>query len=355
MRTWECMTEPAAPKSLVKAVIFATFDEKMGPVARNYLATTFSREIMDEIAFKSMSFTSMSEGTPKSLAIIPYPTLNSKGMIKNIIYSNVGRRGGKGDCCLLLVFDEQNDLIFYRYIKEFEKVFDTFVSKFIAVEQGPADVATKESQKVLVAFYDETIRLVDELSKAELKFTNQAFPNGTRDDEHKIRYKIVVIGDPEVGKTSMVLNFTEKAFSRVYIPTIGVNISEKTIVAPNKRVEFVIWDIAGHAKFLKMRRHFYEGAETALLVFDLTRPDTFKSVSAWYADVSRGHDKTFMPMMVGNKSDLLAERKVDKQTASDAAKLLGIPYVETSAKTGENIQETFQKLAEHLLNLHGIK
>src|SRR5512136_2150456 len=101
------MTEMNAPQNLVKAVIYAVFDEKAGPVPRSFLPESFPEEKTNEITFKSMSFTSMSERTSKSLAVIPYPTYNLKGLVKNVVFEHPRRRGGKGECCLVLVFDER--------------------------------------------------------------------------------------------------------------------------------------------------------------------------------------------------------------------------------------------------------
>ncbi len=174
-------------------------------------------------------------------------------------------------------------------------------------------------------------------------------PQEEEDGEIKeSRFKIVVLGDPQVGKTSTVLRFTDKTFRRTYIMTIGVNMSEKFIKIKNNRIRFVIWDIAGQSKFQVMRRHFYEGAEGQLLIFDLTRPITFQNIRKWYKDIKL-HTKNVLPgFILGNKSDLIEQRNVFGDEIIELADELGLEYIETSALTGKNVDKAFLKLGELL-------
>nr|MDO8084868.1 Rab family GTPase [Candidatus Sigynarchaeum springense] len=347
------MTETITPANLVKAVIYAVFDEKAGPVARCFLPGSFPEERINEITFKSMSFTSMSERTAKSVAVIPYPLYNLKGLVKNVVFDHPRRRGGKGECCLVLVFDETRDCIFYKYIKQFEKVINTYSNRFTEAEQLEDNLVKGRCNTLLNGFLGEITALIADLAKAELMDFKDAFPvvPGVGNQANKIRYKLIVVGDPEVGKTSLVLSFTERAFRRTYIPTIGVNISEKAIMVRDKRVEFVLWDIAGQSKFLKMRTHFYEGAQALLLVFDLTRPETFKSVSDWHADIVKSQKAPIIACLAGNKADLVSQRKVGRE-AAELAQHIGMQYLETSALTGANVIDSFRYIAEKLLEMN---
>lgn len=346
------MAETNTPQNLVKASIYAVFDEKAGPLPRASCPSSFPKKTAEEIAYKSMSFSSMSEGTPQSLAVLPIPTFNLKGLVKNIVFNHPKRRGGKSDCCIVLVFDEHKDSIFYKYIRQFETVFNQYSPQFIAAEQGTDENVDARCLELLEAFHADVVALIADLSKAEPAPSSVAFPRSDVDggggENNKVRFKVVVAGDPEVGKTSMILNFSEKAFRRVYIPTIGVNISEKAIPIKTKRVEFVIWDIAGQSKFEKMRKHLYEGAQALLLVFDLTRPDTLKSIPDWHADIVKNQQAGIIVALAGNKADLVAARKVGQEGVNLASKL-GVRYIETSALTGQNIIDTFTCIGEQLL------
>jgi small GTP-binding protein len=181
---------------------------------------------------------------------------------------------------------------------------------------------------------------------------SESFPE-KKEERVKYRFKIIVLGDPEVGKTSLVLRYTKNAFKRSYFPTIGVNISEKTMRAYNSIVQFIVWDIAGQTKFQITRRPFYKGAQGVLLVFDQTNLESFYNLSNWYQDILRERDEDrdlqMCGLILGNKSDLVDERKISKESAIKFAKELNFGYIETSALTGENVEQSFKTIAETLL------
>ena len=158
-----------------------------------------------------------------------------------------------------------------------------------------------------------------------------------------------MVGDPRVGKTSTILRFTDQAFRGTYIPTMGVNLSEKQIQFEDDSIEFILWDIAGQSKFQTTRKHFYRGAHGLLLVFDLTRPETFKSVGKWQLDIRRHLDMEIPGLIMANKNDLVDQRRVSIEEISKLADELGLEYFETSALTGENIDGAFYRLGDLIL------
>jgi small GTP-binding protein len=116
----------------------------------------------------------------------------------------------------------------------------------------------------------------------------------------------------------------------------------------------IIWDIAGQAKFETMRRHFYQGSEAILLIFDLTNRITFNSIKNWYHDVMKNMEKHHHQMVgyiFGNKSDLTEVRKVKLVEALALAKELNLKYIETSALTGKNVEYAFYDIAETVVKL----
>ncbi|MCK4780342.1 MAG: GTP-binding protein, partial [Candidatus Lokiarchaeota archaeon] len=142
------------------------------------------------------------------------------------------------------------------------------------------------------------------------------------------------------------------AFIRTYIPTLGVSISEKNIKVNNDYVNLILWDIAGQSKFEIMRRHFYKGSEAVILIFDLTNLKSFESIPNWYNDVIKNlkmQNEELIGFILGNKEDLLDERKVSVEQANEIAKKLNLEYLETSALTGKNVEESFYKLAKALI------
>jgi Ras-related protein Rab-1A len=160
-----------------------------------------------------------------------------------------------------------------------------------------------------------------------------------------------VCGDPGVGKTSTILRFTDNAFNRRYIPTMGTNISDKLFIIGGSAVELIIWDIAGQSKFETMRKHFYQGSEAIILIFDLTNPDSFESIRDWYRDITKylPNASKIVGYVFGNKNDIVDERKVNNEDAIQLAKELNLNYVEISALTGHNVEFAFYKIAETLI------
>ena len=161
-------------------------------------------------------------------------------------------------------------------------------------------------------------------------------------------FKVVFIGDPSVGKTSMVAKHVSAAFKENYIPTLGTNISSKNYSIAGNSVSLMIWDIAGQEVFKTIIEKYFEGTNAAFIVFDVTRPETYYSVNLWYEEMMRFLPKTTPVIVVGNKTDL--PRKVDKKDGEKTAQELGADYIETSAKTGSNIDVAFDKIAKKLLS-----
>jgi small GTP-binding protein len=135
---------------------------------------------------------------------------------------------------------------------------------------------------------------------------------------------------------------------------MGVNITEKSFRVKEDLLEVILWDLAGQSKFQTMRKHFYQGAEAIILIFDLTNPISFKSIKNWYDDVIKNMDKRFKMIgyIFGNKSDLVDERRVQESEGLALAKVLNLEYIETSALTGNNVEYAFYKVAEAVIETH---
>ncbi|MHA1798446.1 MAG: Rab family GTPase [Candidatus Helarchaeota archaeon] len=167
----------------------------------------------------------------------------------------------------------------------------------------------------------------------------------------KYRFKIVVVGDYAVGKTTLIINFTEKTFRGMYVPTVGVQFTKKILTIDNDEIELTIWDIAGQDKFAKVRQTFYEDAAGFIIVYDLTRKKTIDDIKMWYEDVIKNTEK--IPcILIGNKSDLKIEREISPNDVNDLIEKEGLDIkikFETSAKTGENVEEGFHSLVKLLI------
>lgn len=169
------------------------------------------------------------------------------------------------------------------------------------------------------------------------------------------KWKIVVLGDPGVGKTTLMLQYTEKKFQELYIPTVGVQVSVKDVQltkgSQKSNVGLYIWDVAGQVKFSKIRKLFYEGANAFIIVYDMTDKDTFINTSRWYNDLLEvlGRENIH-GILVGNKKDL-ANRQISPQSGKLLADKMNLSFTETSAKTGENVDQLFLEIAEKVYEL----
>lgn len=179
-------------------------------------------------------------------------------------------------------------------------------------------------------------------------------------------YKVLLCGDGAVGKTSLRRRYLGEGFRKNYITTIGVDFSlTEIILSDGQSYTFTIWDIAGQRMFEHIRPTFYTGASGALILYDVTRQKTFDNVLNWVLEfVHFYHNLEFFPIvLIANKIDLRKETKA--LSTSDGKKLAKtittkyyksnwtVPFIETSAKTGDNVIKAFTILADFVVELQG--
>ncbi|MHA1680996.1 MAG: Rab family GTPase [Promethearchaeota archaeon] len=339
------------PKSLIKGILYSIFDEKIGPKALTWKPGDLPRGLLDRISIKSMNLSFGSTNSSRGIAFLPFPEDSIKGLVKIFKITNSSLRGGIGERTLVLLFDEKDDIVFYKYLPEFEKLLGEFSGRLMEIHDLEGE--REASINILSDFQDRADELIEELRSSEQGGEGDSeFPEKDAVDigkKKKMKFKVIVCGEPGVGKTSIVLRFTENAFRKTYIPTIGVNIMEKIVDVGDVRIEFVLWDIAGHVKFSLVRKHFYEGAMGQMFVFDLTRKGTFEKIANWHADVKKTLEGDVIGLLIGNKEDLKEEREVSRENLAILAKQLNLEFIETSALTGENIGSVFQKIGKKIL------
>jgi small GTP-binding protein len=161
--------------------------------------------------------------------------------------------------------------------------------------------------------------------------------------------KIVLLGDQNVGKTSIVLRYVEGTFSSDVTSTIGAFFLSKKINVSGNSIKLQIWDTAGQERFRAMAPMYYRGADAAVLVVDVTDVNSFVTMKGWVDELhSNNMDKEIVLSIACNKTDLM-KRKVPKETVADYAKTVGAQVYDTSAKTGMGITNLFKATCEQLL------
>ncbi|KAG0071942.1 Ras- protein Rab-2-B [Linnemannia elongata] len=149
-------------------------------------------------------------------------------------------------------------------------------------------------------------------------------------------------------KSCLLLQFTDKRFQPAHDLTIGVEFGARFVSVAGKQIKLQIWDTAGQESFRSITRSYYRGAAGALLVYDITRRDTFKHLTTWLEDARQHANANTTIMLIGNKSDLESKRAVSYEEGEAFAKANGLFFMETSAKTSANVEEAFVETATNI-------
>eukprot|EP01118_Nematostelium_gracile_P006188 TRINITY_DN1990_c0_g1_i2.p1 TRINITY_DN1990_c0_g1~~TRINITY_DN1990_c0_g1_i2.p1 ORF type:complete len:203 (+),score=51.51 TRINITY_DN1990_c0_g1_i2:96-704(+) len=169
--------------------------------------------------------------------------------------------------------------------------------------------------------------------------------------EYDYLFKLLVVGETGVGKSCLLLKYVEGSFTETFISTIGVDFKMKTVGINDKKVKLQIWDTAGQERYRTIVNSFYRGAHGILLCFDLTDVNSFLRVQHWLGEIGRLAPEGIPIVLAGTKSDLTKKRMVDNKEAVATAEKHHLKYVETSSKTGDNVDDVFATLAAEVLKV----
>ena len=163
-------------------------------------------------------------------------------------------------------------------------------------------------------------------------------------------FKLVLIGDTCVGKSCILVRFSDDVFVENYVTTIGVDFRFKTMIVKNKIAKIQIWDTAGQERYRSITTAYYRGAAAIIICCDSTNKESFYNIKNWIDEISKYTDKDVDKLILMNKCDLTEERQIDKNEISKFEKENGIKIMEVSAKTGNGIDKAFEYIIEKLIN-----
>ena len=167
-------------------------------------------------------------------------------------------------------------------------------------------------------------------------------------------YKLLLLGDSTVGKTCFLIKYTDQSFQDIHMATIGLDYRVKTMkLKNNKEVKIQIWDTAGQDRFRSITKNYYKGSHGIILIYDITNRRTFENVQQWISQIREETSQNVVIYLIGNKIDMKEERKVSTEEGKKLADELGLPFMETSAKEGININEVFDDIVERVDKVFG--
>ncbi|CAD8150988.1 unnamed protein product [Paramecium octaurelia] len=163
--------------------------------------------------------------------------------------------------------------------------------------------------------------------------------------------KVVIVGNCNVGKSCILMRYSENYFTSQYYNTIGVDFKTRVIKIGHQNVKLQIWDTAGQERFKALTNNYYRDAHGVVIVYDVTERSTFDAVDSWIEDIDKYGRKSVQKLIVGNKADVPNKRKISLQEGKEKAKQFNAQFLETSAKTSENVDKLFISICEQVMNM----
>ncbi len=172
------------------------------------------------------------------------------------------------------------------------------------------------------------------------------------EEEYDFIFKVLLLGNSDVGKSSMLLRFVDSVWNDAFIPTIGVDFKVKTLEINNKKVKMQIWDTAGQERFRTVVSTYFRGAHGILLLYDVTNKDSFKNLENWLIEIEKNSNQKVLKILIGNKCDLTEDREITTEEGQTFANRNGMEFMETSAKMNTNVSEAFETLGKLMIEFN---
>ena len=168
------------------------------------------------------------------------------------------------------------------------------------------------------------------------------------DESYDLLYKIIIIGDSNVGKSNILSRYTKDQFQGNSKATVGVELGTKFVKVEGVGAKLQIWDTAGQERYRSLTSSYYKGCHGCFIVYDITNEASFHSISTWYEQAVKEAGKDISIILVGNKCDLENERKVSKEQGEEKAKTMNASFFETSALSKVNIDDIFNEIVNNI-------
>jgi len=170
------------------------------------------------------------------------------------------------------------------------------------------------------------------------------------DDRYDYQAKILTIGESGVGKTCIISRFTKNEFSLNHLATIAIDFKLKRIQTKGKTIKLQIWDTAGQERFNTLTAGFFKGSDGIILAYSVIDQNSFDCVNKWMTQIRNLSPADVKVILVGNKSDCISERVISKEQGIALAQQYKIPFFECSAKSGDNVNEIFERMGDIVLD-----
>ena len=175
------------------------------------------------------------------------------------------------------------------------------------------------------------------------------------EEEYDFIFKVLLLGNSDVGKSSLILRYVDQVWSDTFVPTIGVDFKVKTLEIENKQIKMQIWDTAGQERFRNVISSYFRGSHGIFLIYDITNRDSFKNLESWLIEIEKNASQNVLKILIGNKSDLVDDREIKTEEGQAFANRNGMKFIETSAKMNTNVNEAFETLAKLMMEFSNEK